>query len=47
MLEAPLADLIRVRYSAQYFAANTVIIIIIIIIIITITATTSTTTTTT
>jgi len=32
MLEASLADLIRVHYSAQYFAANTVVIVIIIII---------------
>jgi hypothetical protein len=32
MLEASLADLIRVQYIAQYFAADIVIIIIIIII---------------
>ena len=27
VLEASLADLIRVHYSAQYFAANTVVVV--------------------
>jgi len=40
MLEATLADLIRVRYIAQYFAANTVIVVIIITTVTTVTITT-------
>ena len=47
MLDASLADLIRVHYIVQYFATNTVVVFVVVVVIIIIITTTTTTTTTT